>query len=163
MTDATRYTVVPSEIGDLLVLARGEAVAGVYMPEHRRAPALPAEARRDDAGLRAAADQLEAYLAGERRGFDLPLAAEGTAFQRRVWAALREIPYGETEGYGALAARIGSPGAARAVGLANARNPVSIIVPCHRVVGRTGLTGYAGGLERKRWLLDLERRVAARP
>jgi methylated-DNA-[protein]-cysteine S-methyltransferase len=162
MTDATLYTVVPTPIGDLVVRARGGAVAGVHMPEHRRAPVLPEDARRDDAALAEVAAQLRAYMRGELRRFAVPLAASGTAFQHRVWDALREIPYGETAPYGEIARRIGAPAAARAVGLANARNPISIIVPCHRVVGRSGtLTGYAGGLERKRWLLEHERRVGA--
>ncbi len=104
-----------------------------------------------------AAGQLLEYFAGERTRFDLVLAPVGSPFQRRVWAALCDIPYGRTESYGRLAARIGQPTASRAVGLANGRNPIAIVVPCHRVIGASGtLTGYAGGLERKRWLLDLE-------
>lgn len=107
----------------------------------------------------AAAAQLREYLAGERTAFDLTLAAVGTPFQHRVWDALCQIPYGRTESYGQLAVRIGQPTASRAVGLANGRNPIAIVVPCHRVIGGSGtLTGYAGGLERKRWLLDHERR-----
>jgi O-6-methylguanine DNA methyltransferase len=107
--------------------------------------------------LRAAAEQLDQYFAGARRRFDLPLDLPGTPFQQRVWQALSEIPFGETLSYGQLAARIGKPGAARAVGLANNRNPISIIVPCHRVIGADGsLTGYGGGLDRKRWLLAHE-------
>ncbi len=103
-------------------------------------------------------DQLDEYFAGERTEFDVTLRLEGTEFQRRVWAGLLEIPYGETISYGELATRIGQPTASRAVGLANGRNPVGIIVPCHRVIGSTGaLTGYGGGLDRKRALLDLER------
>ena len=101
---------------------------------------------------------MEEYFAGKRQAFDLPLAPSGTEFQRRVWAALTEIPYGETRSYGQIATAIGQPGASRAVGMANGRNPVSIVVPCHRVVGASGsLTGYAGGPERKQFLLDLER------
>ncbi|HZN88571.1 MAG TPA: methylated-DNA--[protein]-cysteine S-methyltransferase [Thermoleophilaceae bacterium] len=105
--------------------------------------------------------QLSEYFAGERTTFELPLSAGGTPFQQRVWRALAEIPYGETVSYGELAAAIGAPGAARAVGLANGRNPIPIVVPCHRVVGSDGrLTGYGGGLERKRVLLALEQRRA---
>jgi methylated-DNA-[protein]-cysteine S-methyltransferase len=105
-----------------------------------------------------AVDQLDAYFAGELTEFDLRLRLEGTEFQRTVWAGLCEIPYGETTSYGELAARIGRPRASRAVGLANGRNPVAIVVPCHRVIGAGGsLTGYGGGLERKQALLDLER------
>jgi len=116
-------------------------------------PTTPAAER----GLKRAVDQLREYFAGERTEFDLALATVGSPFQRRVWAALRDIPYGRTESYGALAARIGQPTASRAVGLANGRNPIAIVVPCHRVIGASGtLTGYAGGVERKRWLLDLE-------
>ena len=106
----------------------------------------------------AAAAQLREYFAGERTSFDLPLAASGTAFQQTVWRALTEIDFGETWSYGRLAAHIGQPTASRAVGLANSRNPIAIVVPCHRVIGASGaLTGYAGGMERKRWLLDHER------
>lgn len=105
----------------------------------------------------AAVGQVREYFAGERTEFDLPLAAVGTQFQRRVWAALREIPFGVTWSYGQLALHIGQPTASRAVGLANGRNPIAIVVPCHRVIGASGtLTGYAGGIERKRWLLDHE-------
>lgn len=107
--------------------------------------------------LDAAEAQLREYFAGALRTFDLPLAPHGTAFQQRVWAALRAIPYGETRTYGELAAAIGSPNASRAVGMANHRNPISIVIPCHRVIGANGtLTGYAGGLEVKRKLLALE-------
>lgn len=107
--------------------------------------------------LDAAEAQLREYFAGARRTFDLPLAPHGTAFQRRVWAALRAIPYGETRTYGELAAAIDSPNASRAVGMANHRNPLPIVIPCHRVIGANGtLTGYAGGLEVKRRLLALE-------
>ncbi len=107
--------------------------------------------------LDAAEAQLREYFAGARRTFDLPLAPHGTAFQQRVWTALRAIPYGETRTYGELAAAIGSPNASRAVGMANHRNPIPIIIPCHRVIGANGtLTGYAGGLEVKRKLLALE-------
>ena len=113
------------------------------------------------AALRTARRQLREYFDGARRAFDLPLAPEGTAFQRRVWEALRRIPYGETISYGALARRVGKPAAARAVGAANGRNPLAIVVPCHRVIGAGGaLTGYGGGLPVKQALLALERRVA---
>ncbi len=148
------YSILPSPIGEILLFGDREALAGLYMEPWSVDPAW----RRDDGAFAAAREQLDAYFAGERTEFDLPLAPNGTEFQRRVWAALREIPYGETTSYGALAARIGAPGAARAVGLANGRNPISIVVPCHRVVGASGsLIGYGGGLERKRALLDLER------
>ncbi len=107
--------------------------------------------------------QLEEYFEGQRRTFSLPVGARGTAFQQRVWKALLDIPFGETESYGALAARIGSPGAARAVGAANGDNPLAVVVPCHRVIGAGGaLVGYGGGEARKRWLLEHERRVRAK-
>jgi methylated-DNA-[protein]-cysteine S-methyltransferase len=116
----------------------------------------------DAAVLAEAARQLAEYFDGQRQDFDLPLALDGTAFQRRVWDALLGIGYGETVSYGQLAGQIGRPTAARAVGLANGRNPVSIIVPCHRVVGSDGsLTGYGGGLDNKQRLLELERRISA--
>jgi methylated-DNA-[protein]-cysteine S-methyltransferase len=119
---------------------------------------------RDDNAFSDAVEQLDAYFAGERQEFDLELDLVGTNFQRRVWEALMTIPYGETRSYGHIAEQIGSPGAFRAVGLANGRNPIGIIVPCHRVIGANGsLTGYGGGLERKRVLLELERSMRTEP
>jgi methylated-DNA-[protein]-cysteine S-methyltransferase len=161
------HTVVDSPVGPLTLVAVAGGLTGLYMDRQRHRP--PAETFGDpDPGrfpalFAAAASQLGAYFAGRLTEFDLPLALTGTAFQRRVWAALREIPYGETVSYGQLADRIGRPTAARAVGLANGRNPVGIVVPCHRVMGSAGgLTGYGGGLDRKRHLLDFERDVAGR-
>ncbi|MGH3673903.1 MAG: methylated-DNA--[protein]-cysteine S-methyltransferase [Pseudonocardiaceae bacterium] len=146
-----------SPIGPLTLVAVHGALAGLYMNRHRHQPATETFGERDPAPFATVTSQLEEYFAGRRTEFDLPLAPAGTPFQHTVWAALREIPYGQTESYGHLAERIGRPGAARAVGLANGRNPVSIIVPCHRVVGATGaLTGYGGGLDRKQQLLDFE-------
>ena len=114
------------------------------------------------APFKEAVRQLDAYFAGRLRQFDLPLATGGTAFQQRVWRALRDIPYGETVSYGELARHIERPAAVRAVGAANGQNPISIVIPCHRVIGADGsLTGYGGGLERKRHLLDLEAEVTA--
>lgn len=108
-------------------------------------------------GILACKNQLEEYFAGERRAFDLPLAPKGTAFQQKVWRALTEIPYGETRTYGEIAAAIGNPKAARAVGMANNKNPIGILIPCHRVIGADGkLVGYAGGMEKKAFLLELE-------
>lgn len=122
---------------------------------------LPGDAQRGHTLLDTAKQQLAAYFAGERAVFDLPLAPAGTAFQLRVWQALRDIPAGETRSYGEIAAGIGRPSASRAVGAANGANPIGIIVPCHRVVGADGtLTGYAGGLDRKRWLLAHEARLS---
>jgi methylated-DNA-[protein]-cysteine S-methyltransferase len=150
------FSLADSPIGTLLLLADAAGLRGLYMEPHALDPAW----RRDDAALRDAREQLEAYFAGRLREFDLELAPVGTPFQLRVWAALREIPYGETTSYGALAARLGKPGAARAVGLANGRNPISVIVPCHRVIGADGtLTGFGGGLDRKRTLLAHEAEV----
>ena len=160
----TRHALVDSPIGPLVLAERDGALAGLYMEEHRHAPAPEAHGPRDDTALPAVREQLAAYFAGELEQFDLPLAAPPTAtpFQREVWEALRAIPYGQTWTYGDLAAHIGRPRAVRAVGLANGRNPVSIVVPCHRVVGANGtLTGYGGGVERKRFLLDLERGALA--
>jgi methylated-DNA-[protein]-cysteine S-methyltransferase len=118
----------------------------------------PSAPQGDAASLATAAIQLEQYFAGERADFELGIALEGTEFERRVWDAVRAIPYGETASYAEIAARIGRPGACRAVGRANARNPIAVVVPCHRVVGADGsLTGYAGGIEMKRALLELER------
>jgi methylated-DNA-[protein]-cysteine S-methyltransferase len=155
---------IDSPVGPLLLVAAGGKLTGLYLDG--RAPArvqaaldaaAGAPSPADAAVLAEAARQLAEYFDGERREFGLPLTLEGTAFQRTVWDALLRIGYGETVSYGELADRIGRPMAARAVGLANGRNPVSIIVPCHRVVGADGsLTGYGGGLGNKRRLLDLE-------
>ncbi len=153
------YSVMQSPIGPLTIVATNGALVAVLMDGHHRSP-VPESAwgERVDDALPDATLQLEEYFAGKRQAFDLPLAPSGTGFQRRVWAALAEIPYGETRSYGQIATAIGRPGASRAVGMANGRNPVSIVVPCHRVVGASGsLTGYAGGPERKQFLLDLER------
>jgi methylated-DNA-[protein]-cysteine S-methyltransferase len=130
------------------------------MDAERRRPPVESFGERDESVplLVEVARQLMAYFAGRLIDFDVPLRLHGTTFQRRVWAALADIPYGETVSYGELAALIGQPTAARAVGLANGRNPVAVIVPCHRVIGSTGsLVGYGGGLDRKRYLLRLER------
>jgi len=135
----------------------GDAITGLFMSPHRGRHGVEDGWVRDDAAFRSAATQLGEYFAGERQAFDLPLRPEGSEFQQRVWSALCDIPYGRTISYGELALRIGDPGGARAVGAANGQNPISIVVPCHRVIGADGsLTGYGGGLERKRHLLDLE-------
>jgi methylated-DNA-[protein]-cysteine S-methyltransferase len=142
----------PSPVGDLLLLADDAGLRGLFMAPHPPVAAEPA-----GAPFAAAREQLDAYFAGALTAFDLPLAPRGTPFQRRVWAELGKIPYGETVSYAQLAARLGAPRAVRAVGLANGRNPLSIVVPCHRVIGADGsLVGYGGGLERKRALLELE-------
>ncbi len=157
----TYVSTIDSPLGSLTLLSDGEALTGLYMEQHRHRPPVPEGAVADDAPLRQAAEQLGEYFAGERRAFELPLRPAGTAFQQAVWSALLDVPYGQTASYGELARRIGRPAAVRAVGLANGRNPISIVVPCHRIVGSSGaLTGYGGGLERKRQLLDLERGAA---
>jgi methylated-DNA-[protein]-cysteine S-methyltransferase len=151
------YTAFESPLGTITLVAEGGALTGLYMTDHRHWSGLPADAVRDDEALSGPRAQLEEYLSGARRGFELDVELAGTPFQRRVWRALQDIPYGETISYGELAQRIDNPAAVRAVGLANGRNPVSIVVPCHRVIGADGsLTGYGGGIERKRYLLELE-------
>ena len=152
------YAIIDSPIGELTVVERDGALVGLYMTQHKPAPDPGTFGERVASVLPGVEDQLREYFSGTRTAFDLPLAPRGTEFQELVWAALRTIPYGETWTYGQLAEAIGRPGAARAVGLANGRNPISIVVPCHRVVGSSGkLTGYAGGVERKEYLLALER------
>ena len=149
-----RYTVVDTPIGPLLATGDDDAITGLWFD---REPAAGWQ-RDDDRGVLAdLRDQLDAYFAGDLREFDLPLEPAGTPWQRAVWDALQEVPYGTTLSYGELAARLGRPTASRAVGAANGRNPISVIVPCHRLIGSSGaLTGYAGGLERKAWLLQHE-------
>lgn len=154
----TTHSIMESPIGPLTIVERDGALAAIYMAEHAHAPDRTTLGERVDDALPEVTRQLREYFAGERREFDLPLNPVGTDFQRLVWGALREIPYGETRSYGQLAATLGRPSASRAVGMANGRNPISIVVPCHRVVGSSGkLTGYAGGVERKEYLLALER------
>jgi methylated-DNA-[protein]-cysteine S-methyltransferase len=155
--DRIRHTTIDTPIGPLLATAdAGGALTGLSFD---RTPARGSG--RDDAAFAAVTEQLDAYFAGELRDFDLPLAAAGTAWQRDVWGALAEVPYGQTLSYGELARRLGRPSAARAVGAANGRNPLSIVVPCHRVIGASGaLTGYGGGIPRKEWLLRHEAATA---
>jgi methylated-DNA-[protein]-cysteine S-methyltransferase len=160
------HTVIDSVVGTLTLVAEGGAIVGLYMDLQRHRPDDEELGEPDPRGravepFKAAAAQLDAYFDGELTRFDVPLAPHGSEFQQRVWAALQEIPYGRTESYGELAERIGSPEGARAVGLANGKNPIGIIIPCHRVVGADGsLTGYGGGIERKKQLLDLELTVS---
>ena len=151
------YTKLESPIGELLLVGDGRLVHGLYMQQGRRPIEIRPTWERAAEPFVEVQAQLREYFAGERTAFELALNLEGGAFECRVWRALQEIPYGETISYGELARRIGAPSAARAVGLANGRNPISIIVPCHRVVGANGkLTGYGGGLARKQTLLDIE-------
>jgi len=153
------HSYVDSPLGPLLLTGDGQALTGLYTDQHGRLPTELGE--RVDEEFTEARTQLDHYFAGELDDFDLPLNAPGTAFQRAVWQALREIPYGSTMSYREVAERVGNPLAMRAVGSANSRNPISIIVPCHRVVGSDGkLIGYAGGFSAKRWLLDHEIRTA---
>ena len=155
---ADRWDIHETPLGPLTLHAGPRGLAGIVFPG--RGGPLD-EAARDARALAAAAGQLDEYFAGERSGFDLPLDLGGTPFQRRVWAALLEIPYGSTVTYTELAQAVGRPDIVRAVAAAVGRTPVPIVVPCHRVVGARGaLTGYGGGLHRKQALLDLERRGA---
>lgn len=150
------YTTMPSPLGELTLTAEDGLLTGLFLPAEEVAP--PAGAVRDDLAFATVRGQLEEYFAGERDAFDLPVAAPGTPFQQRVWEALACIPYGQTISYAELASRIGRPTAIRAAGAANGANPVSIVIPCHRVIGSSGsLTGYSGGLDAKRFLIELER------
>jgi methylated-DNA-[protein]-cysteine S-methyltransferase len=153
----TVHAIVESPVGELTLVGHDDGLTALYFPEHVRRPDQESFGPRDDAAFPRATAQLSEYFAGTRTAFDLELAPHGNGFQRKVWAQLIEIPYGQTRTYGQLAAALGDPGLARAVGAANGQNPLSIIVPCHRVVGSNGkLTGYAGGLQRKAFLLELE-------
>ncbi len=153
-----QHAMVDTPVGALTVVVGAEGVTEISFD------LSPPEGSEEDPALDAAA-QLRAWVRGERRSFNLPLAPEGTAFQRGVWVALQALPFGTTSTYGELAKAVGRPvGAARAIGAANGANPIAIVVPCHRVVGADGtLTGYAGGLERKRWLLAHERAASGLP
>jgi methylated-DNA-[protein]-cysteine S-methyltransferase len=155
-----RWTTIDSPIGELLLVSDGRALTHLHMAP--RDSDLPRDGVRDPDALRDAEQQLESYFAGELTEFDLPLAPKGTGFQKSVWAALLDIPYGETATYGEVAAAVGRPDSVRAVGATNGRNPIAVIVPCHRVIGADGtLVGYGGGLPRKRQLLELEAQQAA--
>ncbi len=154
MSTRTAVTLT-TPIGELLLVSDGESLTALRFDDARRGSPTPGAV--PDAVLERTAAQLGEYFAGERTSFDIPLRAAGTPFEQRVWDELRAIPYGETTSYGEIAVRVGEPGAARAVGRANGRNPIPVIVPCHRVIGADGsLTGFGGGLECKRALLDLE-------
>ena len=154
---ATQFRTVDSPVGLLTLAGRDGRLMHLRMVDQTYEPSHDGW-ERDDMAFPGAVEQLESYFAGERFEFDIEMELVGTPFQRNVWAALLTIPYGDTRSYGEIAAQIGSPGAFRAVGLANGHNPIGIIVPCHRVIGSNGsLTGYGGGLDRKRALLALER------
>jgi methylated-DNA-[protein]-cysteine S-methyltransferase len=159
------HVIVDSPIGPLTLVAESGQITGLYMDAQNHRPGdetfgFPGDPQAEP--FASAAEQLTAYFAGELTSFDLPLAPAGTPFQRRVWAALQTIPFGQTRSYGDLARQIGSESASRAVGLANGKNPIALVIPCHRVIGADGsLTGYGGGLDRKQFLLDLEAKAGA--
>ena len=155
------YSELQTPVGPVTMVSDGTSITAISMRAAADVAGRSTEWIEDDARLDECRAQLTAYFAGELREFSLPLAAHGTPFQKRVWAALRRIPFGETRSYGALAASLGHPGSARAVGAANRTNPIGIVVPCHRVIGADGtLTGYAGGIERKKFLLEHEAALA---
>ena len=159
-SDTTLYTVVPSPIDPLLLTSDGTSLTGLYMSPHVQLESAAGAWHRDDDPFSTVVEQLDAYFAGELTSFEVPLRPLGSPFQMEVWKALQTIPYGHTTSYGALARQLGNANASRAVGLANGRNPISIIVPCHRVIGSDGrLVGYGGGMPRKRFLLELEQRA----
>ena len=152
----TSAMVVASPLGELLLIAEDGCLTGLHLPAEEHA--VPTGARRDERAFATVRRQLDEYFAGRRRTFDVPLAPAGTPFRQRVWEELQRVGFGETITYAELAGRIGRPTAIRAAGAANGANPISILIPCHRVIGSDGtLTGYGGGLEAKRFLLDLER------
>lgn len=151
------HTTIDSPIGELTLVASDGVLSGIYFPGHWHMPAAGVFGTRVESGFEQAREQLGEYFAGERTEFELATAVSGEEFQRRVWELIDRIPYGQTTTYGEMAQELGDPVLAREVGAAVGRNPLSIVVPCHRVVGKDGkLTGYAGGLERKRFLLELE-------
>jgi len=154
----TYYDIIESPVGPLLATGDGESITGIYLENHKGGPAIAAEWSQDPTKFQALRRQLAAYFAGKTTSFDLKLGLKGTEFQQSVWKLLEEIPHGRTVTYGDLAKKLGKPSASRAVGAAVGRNPVSIVVPCHRVLGSDGaITGYAGGVKRKEILLELER------
>jgi len=151
------HTTIDSPIGELTLVAGDGVLSGIYFPGHWHMPAQEVFGTRSESGFEQAREQLGEYFAGERTEFELTTTVAGEEFQRRVWELIDRIPYGQTTTYGEMAQELGDPALAREVGAAVGRNPLSIVVPCHRVVGKDGkLTGYAGGLERKRFLLELE-------
>ena len=161
---STTHTTIETPLGELTLTAEDGVLSGVYFPGHWTRPDPAAFGERSDAGFEEVERQLAEYFAGDRTSFELPTAAAGDPFERRVWAVIAEIPYGRTMTYGEIARELGDPALARDVGAAVGRNPLSVVVPCHRVVGKNGtLTGYAGGLRRKRFLLDLEAALFSLP
>jgi methylated-DNA-[protein]-cysteine S-methyltransferase len=158
----TRYATMDSPVGRLVFVGDGEAITHLHMEDHTEPPNVEDSWTEDRRAFRDPIDQMNAYFGGDLIEFDLTLNASGTPFQKSVWDALVKIPFGQTASYIEIARNIGAPKASRAVGMANSRNPIGIIVPCHRVIGASGkLVGYAGGLDRKRTLLDHETKVLA--
>jgi methylated-DNA-[protein]-cysteine S-methyltransferase len=158
MTGTTFFSYIDSPLGQMFVQGDEQFVTGLYMPQHKGWRGPDASWQQSDAPFTAVREQLADYFSGERQQFDVPLKLDGTPFQQRVWQELVRIPFGTTITYAQLAQRVGKPTASRAVGHANGRNPISILVPCHRVIGADGnLTGYAGGVDKKQWLLAWER------
>jgi methylated-DNA-[protein]-cysteine S-methyltransferase len=156
-TMTVTHTVASTPLGDLTLVADDGMLTGVYFPHHWHRPGPSGFGERDDRGFGPVREQLAEYFSGQRTVFDVPVRADGDEFQHRVWDVIAAIPYGETVSYGEIARRLGDGVLAKDVGSATGRNPLSVVVPCHRVVGKDGsLTGYAGGLKRKRYLLDLE-------
>ncbi|MEO1446510.1 MAG: methylated-DNA--[protein]-cysteine S-methyltransferase, partial [Cyanobacteria bacterium J06635_11] len=165
--NVTYYTWIESPVGDLLLTSNGQALTGLYLKGQKHFPKM-ADPEMEDSWKNTTdleiftqvQAQLTEYFTHKRETFDIPLAPQGTPFQKEVWRSLHQIPFGETSSYGTLAQQLGKPGAARAVGAANGRNPISIIVPCHRVIASNGkMTGYAGGIDRKQWLLRHEQKA----
>jgi methylated-DNA-[protein]-cysteine S-methyltransferase len=161
MAAGTIYSYIDSPLGRMVVRGDGQFVTGLFMPHHKGWHGPDAAWRLAEEPFATIREQLAEYFAGERQQFTVALRLRGTPFQQRVWQELVRIPFGTTISYAQLAQRIGHPTASRAVGHANGRNPISILIPCHRVIGANGkLSGYAGGIDRKQWLLDLERRAS---
>lgn len=156
-TAVTRHTVLATRLGELTVVREGDVLTGLYFPRHWPRPDRAKFGTRDSEGFAGVARQLGEYLAGDRTVFDLPMKASGSEFDQRVWEQITPVPYGQTTTYGDIARRLAGEATPQEVGAAVGRNPLSILIPCHRVIASTGkLTGYAGGLARKRALLELE-------
>jgi len=160
----TLYGHAETPLGTVLLVGRDSAIAGLYFKHFPLCPVPEPSWQRNECHFAPVRRQLDEYFDGRRTTFALPLQLDGSPFQLAVWSALRDIPYGQTTSYGQIAQHLGNPRAARAVGAANGRNPISIIIPCHRVIGADGgLTGYGWGLDRKAWLLDHEKQLARSP
>ena len=163
-TAPATHTIVASPLGDLTVVSRAGAITGLYFPNHWYRPDPRSFGETCDVGFDEVGRELSEYFAGQRRRFTVPLAVGGDGLRRRVWELVCRVPYGQTSTYGRLAAELGDGTTAQEVGAAVGRNPLCILIPCHRIVGSTGkLTGYAGGLRRKQFLLDLEQQAVERP